>query len=111
MGILNCCNPHDPWPNLPAATASPHRARHRGSSDAERQLAARGLAPVYDPTGGKLQGPVHPANGSSGGKVEAVKVKITDIAAFLMQQGPREGPIQCLITREKDTVVGMKNHK
>lgn len=79
----------------------------------ERQLAARGLATEYDPTGGKLVG-VHPASSSgsgSGARVEPVKVKITDLAAFLMQPGPREGPVQCLITREKDTIVGMKNHK
>jgi hypothetical protein len=76
---------------------------------------ARGISAVYDPTGGKLQGPVHPATSSSGGgggssKVEPVKVKIADVAAFLTAPGPREGPVQCLITRERDSLVG-KNHK
>jgi len=94
-------------------------AASRDSTDAERQLLARGIATSYDPTGGQLQGSVHPAgsNGSGagthssgGGRAEPVKVKITDVAAFLMMQGPREGPVQCLITREKDSLVG-KNHK
>jgi hypothetical protein len=87
-----------------------------GGADAARQLLSRGLASEYDPTGGQLQGASSPggarASGSgAGSEQQPVKVKITDVAAFLMAPGPREGPVHCIITREKDSGIGMKNHK
>ncbi|GBF90909.1 hypothetical protein Rsub_03764 [Raphidocelis subcapitata] len=75
--------------------------------DAQRQLMARGLAAVYDPTAGAAT-----AGGGGGGRDAApAKVVVTDAAAFILTPAPREGVVQCVIMREKDGVVGMKNHK
>jgi hypothetical protein len=87
---------------------------------------------VYDPTGGRLAGRPGAAGGASSGggggsasasgsgsgsggggaaAVQPVHVRITDVSAFLSQPGPREGPVQCFISREKDGGVGPKSHR
>jgi hypothetical protein len=70
--------------------------------DAQRQLMARGLAAVYDPTAGAAGG---------GRDAAPARVVVTDAAAFVLAPAPRAGVVQCVIVREKDGVVGMKNHR
>lgn len=111
-------------------------AGHRETSDAERMLAARGLCAVYDPTegppahsnAGAVGGGAGGASGSpcgrppSGGRAQhgaaadawlPAKVRLApDVGAWLMDPAPRGGGVvQCIITREKDSVLGMKDHK
>ena len=92
----------------------------REHGEAERQLAARGLAAEYDPhsDGGNGGGggaigsgpwpPGTPRGSGAGGarlpprRVDPVRVSFTDAAAFLLAPAPREGPVQCTIVRERD---------
>eukprot|EP00877_Chromochloris_zofingiensis_P001064 jgi/Chrzof1/10959/Cz05g18210.t1 len=82
----------------------------RTASDAEKNLLAKGLATVYDPTedDDAHQGRSRPASARHGAM--PARLEINDLAAFLTQPGPKSGPVLCYIEREKNG-FGMKSHR
>ena len=96
--------------------ASPDRGVTAGVRELERDLEAQGLSAEYDPNEGR-----HPrevaakkqrekelaeaeAKGAAAKRVaarpKAAKVDISDKRVFLMNPGPKDGPVQCHIIRK-----------
>mmetsp|Transcript_6545 Transcript_6545/g.22557 ORF Transcript_6545/g.22557 Transcript_6545/m.22557 type:complete len:306 (-) Transcript_6545:67-984(-) len=85
------------------------RAKDYGAQEMEQQLASQGMDSVYDPEEetvaqhGRSGGPPPSQSGETHqtAPLKSPKVDTSDMRSFLMQPGPKNGPVQCHIIRDK----------